>query len=183
VAASCLAAALSSAQQSNGLLLVADPQLDNSVFQRSVVLVVPHGRGAALGVILNHPIPVEAARLFPQEDVLRKAGKIHYGGPVNPSALVFLFRAQQEPPNALRILEEVYMSNDRELLARQLRRPRHESGLQVYAGYAGWAPGQLQMEIMHGSWTTVEADNDLLFNRDRTSLWDTLVKRQSGNWI
>lgn len=171
------------AAEDNSLLLVADPRLNSSVFQRSVVLVTLHGKGAALGVIINHPIPMDSARLFPGDDLLRGAGEIHYGGPVNPATLVFLFRAQEIPTNALHLFDNVFMSNDRELLAEQMRRPREESGLQVYAGHAGWAPGQLQAEIMHGSWSTVKANVELLFDTDRASIWERLAREKIENWI
>ena len=169
--------------QDNSMLLVAEPQLTSPVFQRSVVLVTPHGNGAAVGIIINHPQPMDAARLFPGDELLQDAGKIRFGGPVNPTALVFLFRAQERPAKALHLFDNVYMGNDRELLARQLRRPRQESGLQVYAGYAGWAPGQLQAEIMLGSWHTVKARAELLFNTDRESMWEKLARKMIENWI
>ncbi len=171
------------AADDNTLLLVADPRLDSSVFQRSVVLVTLYGKGAALGVIINHPIPIDSATLFPRDDLLRDAGKIHYGGPVNPATLVFLFRAQEIPTNALHLFDNVFMSTDRELLAEQMRRPREESGLQVYAGYAGWSSGQLQAEIMRGSWSTVKANVELLFDTDRASIWERLARGKIENWI
>ena len=171
------------AAEDNSLLLVADPRLDRSVFQRSVVLVILYGKGAALGVIINHPIPMDSAALFPGDDLLRDAGKIHYGGPVNPATLVFLFRAQETPTNAQHLFDNVFMSTDRELLAKQMRRPREESELQVYAGYAGWFPGQLQAEIMRGSWSTVKANVELLFDTDRASIWERLARKKVEKWI
>lgn len=171
------------AAEENCLILVADPQLEGSVFQRSVVLVTRHGNGGVLGVIINRVIPLDPAMLFPGDDLLRDIGEVQYGGPVSPATLVFLFRSPDRPANALHLFDDVYMSNDRELLAEQKRRPRVESGLQVYAGYAGWAPGQLRAEMMRGSWSTMEADAELIFNTDRESIWEKLAREQVENWI
>jgi len=171
------------AADQDSLILVADPQLDSPVFSRSVVLVTRQANGAVVGLIINHPVSVDSSRLFPRDDLLRDAGQIHFGGPVNPRTLVFLFRDKEGQTDAMHLFADVYMSNNRQLLAEQLRRPRAESGLQVYAGYAGWAPGQLQAEFMHGSWSAIEADIELLFEADRESIWETLAEENIPNWI
>jgi putative transcriptional regulator len=165
------------------ILLIADPDMASPVFARSVVLVIPHGRGAAIGLILNHPIPEETARRSPHDSLLRQFGQCYYGGPIEPDSVVFLFRSVEPPGDALHVLGDVYLSNDRELLAEQLRLPRSESALQVYIGFAGWAPGQLQMEIMHGAWRTREADLESLFETDRESIWEQLNAQHGRDWI
>jgi putative transcriptional regulator len=177
----CLAPAARAGE--GAILLIADPGMASPLFSRSVVLVIPHGRGAAVGLILNQPIPQDAATLYPGDSLLRRVGKLYYGGPVDADSVVFLFRSIEAPEDALHVLGDVYISNDRELLAEQLRRPRAQSALQVYAGYAGWTPGQLQMEIMHGAWSTREADLELLLETDRESLWEELTTESVRNWF
>ncbi len=169
--------------EDNSLLLVANPDLDSPVFGHSVVLVTPFGRGAAVGVIINHPLKVESEQVFPDDELLRGAGDIEYGGPVGPSRLTFLFQAAEDPGNALHLFDNVYASNDRDLLAEQLRRPREESQLRVYLGYAGWAPGQLQAEISHGDWHVVKVSTKLLFDTDRELIWQQLIHAEFDEWI
>ena len=181
--ASLLCASLISHAESSMILLVATEQLQHSVFEQSVVLVTPHSDGAAMGVIINHPLNIDAGDLYPEDPLLRDAGVIHFGGPVAPAALLFLFRSQEAPDDAVHLFEDVYFSSDRELLARQLQRPHKESRLQFYAGYAGWAPGQLQAEILQGSWLPLKATTKLLFNKDRESIWKELSKPQQDDWI
>jgi len=181
--ASLVCASVFSHAESSMILLVATEQLQHSVFEQSVVLVTPHRDGAAMGVILNHPLNIDAADLYPEDPLLQDAGVIRFGGPVAPAALLFLFRSQQAPDEALHLFEDVYFSSDRELLGKQLQRPHKESRLQFYAGYAGWAPGQLQAEILRGSWLPLKATTKLLFNRDRKSIWRELSKPQQDDWI
>ncbi len=158
----------------DSILLIADDDMASPVFARSVILVAPTQHGGALGVILNRKIPHPPARLFPDDELLQQVGEIYFGGPVQPERVVFLFRTEDPPEDAMHLFEDVYASTDRELLAEQLRRPREQSGLQVYVGFAGWAPGQLQMELMHGVWSTREVDADLLFDTERDSIWEQL---------
>lgn len=165
------------------ILLIAAPALDQSIFQRSVILVSTHDDGTAMGVILNRPLPVDSSRLYPGDDLMKDAGLVHFGGPVHISTLLFLFQASAEPENALHLFDDIYLSNDRQILAEQLRRPRSESRLEFYAGYAGWAQGQLQAEILEGSWTTVRASSRLVFDTDRTSIWEVLRVKRPDDWI
>ena len=178
----CLGAALCRAND-DITLLVATPQLEGSVFEESVILVAPHDNGAAMGVILNRPMPVDASQMYPEDDLLSGAGVIHFGGPVNPGVLIFLFRSDETYADALHLFDDVYFSRSRELLALQMRRPRVESGLQLFMGYSGWAIGQLQAEIVRGSWSTVKATSSHLFSKDRATLWHTLSGRSHDKWI
>jgi len=165
------------------LLLVAKPQLENSVFEQSVILVATYDNGAALGIILNHHLAIDPGHLYPEDELLRDAGEIHFGGPVNPAVLLFLFRDPQAPEEAIHLFDDVYVSSSRTLLAEQMGRPREESMLQFYAGYAGWAPGQLQAEILQGSWGTEKATSKLLFDSSRESIWLELNNKRRDDWI
>ena len=167
----------------NIILLVASPQLDSTLFERSVILVAPHDNGSAMGVILNRPLPVDPARLYPGDKVMEQIAAVNFGGPINPATVIFLFHSDEAEENAVYLFDDIYFSNDRQVLAKQLQRPKKESHLEVYAGYAGWAPGQLQAEITRGGWTTVKATKKLLFKIDRASIWQQLSSKESLEWI
>ena len=53
----------------------------------------------------------------------------------------------------------------------------------TYAGYTGWAPGQLQNEIARGDWIVVKTNPAIVFEENPTGLWNRLKNRWSGNWI
>lgn len=167
----------------NIIFLVASPQLDSTLFERSVILVAPHDNGSAMGVILNRPLPVDPARLYPGDKIMGKVAALSFGGPVNPATVTFLFHSDKDQENAVFLFDNIYFSNDRQVLAEQLKRPTKESRLEVYTGYAGWAPGQLQAEIRQGGWTTVKATKKLLFKIDRASIWQELSKKTNQEWI
>jgi putative transcriptional regulator len=38
-------------------------------------------------------------------------------------------------------------------------------------GYAGWAPGQLEGELLAGSWFVVSGDKALIFGQDADRKW------------
>ncbi|MBI4191193.1 MAG: YqgE/AlgH family protein, partial [Betaproteobacteria bacterium] len=47
----------------------------------------------------------------------------------------------------------------------------------AYAGYSGWARGQLQAEIVRGGWYVIQADADTVFAADVSTIWPELIKR------
>jgi putative transcriptional regulator len=57
------------------------------------------------------------------------------------------------------------------------------STMRTYAGYAGWAPGQLQSEIGNGDWLMVHTHPKIIFEKNTEGLWQRLSKRWSGKWI
>jgi putative transcriptional regulator len=53
--------------------------------------------------------------------------------------------------------------------------------LRIFAGYAGWSPGQLQDEIDEGAWYVVEAETGDAFTNNPEDLWRTVLRRQTGD--
>lgn len=165
----------------NGVFLVAKRHLNDPNFRESVVLITQHAGGSPVGVIVNRPTKVPLSRLFPDNERLSESPEVvHFGGPVSPQLLVFVFRADSSPRDALRVLGDVYMSFNPELLAELFRRPEPTAELRVYAGYSGWAPGQLQHEVARGDWLMVRADADTIFRMDAAIMWKEMTRRAAA---
>lgn len=166
------------------IVLVASGKLGDANFSRSVVLVTRHGAGGPIGVILNRPTETTVGTVFPDADALPPgADRIFFGGPVASRMIVFLFRAAAPPANSLQVLPGLYLSFDAELLNGLLRAKGPKSDLRIFAGYAGWAPDQLENEIARGDWHPIPADADLVFNRDAGKLWLDLIRRASARSV
>jgi putative transcriptional regulator len=62
-------------------------------------------------------------------------------------------------------------------VASRVRRAR------VFAGYAGWGPGQLEMEITaEGGWIVEPALPSDPFTEEPTSLWSAVLRRKGGQY-
>jgi len=163
------------------ILLVARPELRDSNFKDSVVLVMNNLGSAPIGFIVNRPTRVEVSHLFPEsEHLARLADKLYFGGPVALESVSFLVRADTPPEHAIQVLDGVYLSSDRELLGKLLERDKPMEGLRILVGYSGWGPGQLEAEIARGDWTLAPADANAIFNGKSEHPWPDMQQEGVG---
>ncbi len=169
-----------------GSLLVATPVLEDPNFRRTVILVVEHEAAeGTLGVVLNRPTDVPVDRVLDSwSELVTGPSVVFKGGPVAPtSALAIgLVPGDAEPLGwhaldgaaAVSRLGLVDLDAPPDLLAPAIDR------LRVYAGYAGWAPGQLKAEIDEGAWYVVAAEPADAFAGQPEGLWADVLRRQGG---
>jgi putative transcriptional regulator len=168
-------------EHQHAILLVATKDLTDPNFAETVVLVT-HESAGAIGVILNRPTDVRVAEVLPTHESLKQRKDVVFrGGPVARGTLVVAFRAPTPPASgkAARVLDDVYVTLDPPLIDGVLGRPDPPT-FRVYAGYAGWVPGQLEAEILQGAWLVLEADAESIFTRSPEDLWRTLLFRAMG---
>jgi putative transcriptional regulator len=163
-----------------GRLVVATPLLDDPNFERAVVLVLDHDEDGALGVVLNRASGVPVGETLDRwAELVADPPVVFGGGPVEPTAVVALGRAVPgvTSDGSTAILERIQLvdlDRDPVLAAADLERVR------VFAGYAGWAPGQLELEIAQGAWFAVDAEPLDVFTDDPEGLWHAVLGRQRG---
>jgi putative transcriptional regulator len=160
-----------------GHLLVAGPALTDPNFHRTVVLVGEHGEDGALGVVLNRQTEATVDEALPELTALVSGtDAIHVGGPVQPSAVVVLAEFEDPDRAETLVLDDVgFLPSevDPDALG-ALRRAR------VFAGYAGWGPGQLDGELAEGSWIVEPAVPDDVFTAAPEDLWSEVLRRKGG---
>ncbi len=160
------------------ILLVAHPVMTDMRFAETVVLVTFPPDTGPMGVVLNKPTAVQLREIWPDRpDRQGRTDIIHYGGPVQPDGLLFVFRMSPPPKKALWITDDIYLSGDSALLDSLLARPKPVPTQRYFAGYAGWAYGQLEDEIAWGGWYVLRIDPDVIFNMNSEDMWQKLLER------
>ncbi len=162
-----------------GQFLIAVPKLRDPGFYHSVVLLIRHTEEGAFGLTLNRP---SDTRL---EDVWSKISqtKCHWpqtlftGGPV-PGPLMVLHN--EAAAAELQVIPELYFTVDPEMLNVLTDHP--EAKAQFFSGYCGWGAGQLEMELEVGSWITVAAAANHVFDADG-ELWKTVTAEISSSAV
>ena len=161
-----------------GHLLVAGPDLLDPNFRRSVILVGEHGAEGAMGVILNRPSPVSVSDAVPPlADLVDDTDRVHVGGPVQPQAILVLGDFRNPAEAAALVLGSIgFLPGEIETAADggSLARAR------VFAGYAGWGPGQLESEIAEESWILEPALPADVFTEEADALWSAVLRRKGG---
>jgi len=155
-----------------GLFLYASPAQQDPNFAESVVLLVNHGPGGSLGLIVNRPTNVPLRELLGGVSG-REAGELrfHWGGPVEPRTILALVRGSWASDSAHPVLPDVHLTTDLAEVRAVLAGREPGSRLRVFMGYAGWGAGQLAAEVRAGAWVLDRAEAASIFGPDVSELW------------
>lgn len=177
-----------------GRLLVAEPTLEDPNFRRAVVYLIEHSGKGALGLILNRPGDVPVHEAVPAwAPYVDGVGTVFVGGPVSPEGAICLARCPSEGP--VDDLFEESVEADPTALFKPITTtigaidlhgdpsdaPRGITALRVFAGYAGWAGGQLELELEAGGWYVLDAEDGDVFTDRPDQLWRDVLRRQRGS--
>jgi putative transcriptional regulator len=167
-----------------GVLLVASPSLSDPNFHQTVLLIIEHGGRGTVGLILNRSTNVLVSEVLPDLTVLKGTRyRLFAGGPVERTQLVLLFRLKSPYPDTRLIVDGVYVGTPR-VLERIMAQPKSSETFRAFAGLAGWAPGQLDYEMLQGSWGVLPSDTFNIFDKDPATLWpDSITRLQAPRAI
>lgn len=164
------------------MLLLATPELLDSNFVGTVLLLLDVNDEGALGVVLNRPSVVPVGDVLDAwGDVVEEPEVLFQGGPVSTDGALAVAEAARDATGAIGFrpvwsrLGLLDLDTPAELVRGTVER------LRIFAGYAGWGVGQLESEIAEGSWYVVPAVADDVFADDTSDLWQRVIRRQPGD--
>ena len=169
---------MTEAGDTTGKLLVATPLIGDGNFDRTVVFMLTHQEEGAAGVVLNRPSGLLVSDALPQwAPHLAPPSTMFIGGPVSNESVVALARVHHDPDqewwtSVLGPVGTLDLETEAETAADAL------DGIRLFAGYAGWSPGQLEGEIESGAWFVVDAHPDDPLTPTPGDLWPTVLARQ-----
>jgi putative transcriptional regulator len=164
-----------------GTLLLANSNLVEPTFRRSVIYIVEHNDGGTLGVVLNRPSETAVYNVLPQWAKLAAKPKTMFiGGPVKRDAALCLsvLRVGADPdrlPGVRHVAGRLVMVDldaDPESIAPSVE------GIRVFAGYSGWTLGQLEGEIERDDWIVLSTLPSDVLVAPRVDLWGRVLRRQ-----
>jgi putative transcriptional regulator len=167
-----------------GQLLIAAPTLPVPFF-RAVIYVIEHDEAGALGVVLNDPATLDVGDVLPQwRSAVTGEPVVFAGGPVAQDSALALAAVDADeatqPPAFRRVsgpIGLIDLDADVHTVGDQVTR------LRIFAGYAGWSPGQLDGEIADGSWAVidpVEPTHEVFVGDEGSQQWRRLLRAQPG---
>ena len=167
-----------------GKFLVASRRLSDPNFSQTVVLLIEYGPDGAMGLVINRPSNVKLSAVFPDvKELKQNKDTIYVGGPVAVNQMMMLIRSPRAPAASTPVIENVYLSSSWKVLEDLIKKTDAGQRLRLFAGYAGWAPNQLDYERSRGDWHILDADADSVFARDPGALWQDLIRRATVKWV
>jgi len=165
-------------QSFRGKLLLATPELIDSNFFRSVILVLEHSNEGAIGVVLNRQSDLYSVDVLPKWGESKDSSLLlHWGGPVQEESLLALGlydeNAKDEIIEGLGCIKVLNLNPETLDMTSVLN-------ARLYSGYAGWSAGQLSTEISNGGWIVAELTDTDPFVNDPGDLWSMVLARQKG---
>lgn len=175
----------------SGHFLIAETELQDPNFFRTVVLLLHHNREGAFGLVVNRESEVTVGEVIEgMEQSALAAFPLYVGGPVQQNYVFVLHspiadRYNSEhaetpcegirfEPSFQHILD--YTESEDYLAAPEAERPR----IRVFAGYSGWGPGQLEGELDEDAWLILPARADLVFEAHSTEGWKKALSQKGG---
>jgi len=163
-------------QNLTGKLLVAMPGMGDPRFDQSVIYLCAHSDDGAMGLIINKPAEGLAfTDLLAQLDIptgpSTSAIKVHFGGPVeNGRGFVLHSSDYETAQDTLKVDGNFGMTATLDILEDLAQGFGPQKSL-LALGYAGWAPGQLEAELLENGWLICDAAPDLVFGALDADKW------------
>ena len=163
-----------------GRLLLAHPTLLDPNFRQTVVLIAEHGEEGALGLVLNRPSDIAVSEAAPDlEPLVEPGARVFVGGPVAQEGLLVLARFSEPAEAGLLVVADVgLVQGDADLTAVA----EATRGARVFAGHAGWAPGQLEAELEAEGWIVEQPAPEEILAPEPEGLWGAVLARKGGRW-
>ena len=168
-----------------GRLLVACPMLSDEPFAGTVVVLLEHDDDSgSLGVVLNRPLDSPVSDVLPEWHDVDNATPMFHGGPVGLESVLALgvLKTGHVAPPRFREVGNRWGLIDLDSEPEVAKASMHS--VRIYAGYAGWAEGQLQAEVDEGAWYVVDIASDSredLFSNEPLKLWNHVMRRQRSD--
>ena len=163
-----------------GQIIVSMPSLQDERFYKTVIYMCAHSSEGSMGIIINKKIDYD---LYP--DLLEQLGIdkpldkkklfIRYGGPIESGRGFVLHSDDMIRKETLNIDKGVALTSTAEFFD-DLSIGKGPKNSILALGYAGWAPGQLEAEILQNSWMSLPIDTSFLFDDEVSRKWTQAYK-------
>lgn len=159
----------------DGQFLIAMPGMQDSNFTRAVVYICAHSQAGAMGFIINRPQQISFTdvllhlKLMDQADAIMlpvqtRDFPILSGGPVETGRGFVLHSDDFVSESSIPVSDDISLTATLDII-RAICDGRGPSRATMLLGYAGWGPGQLEIEIGNNGWLNCPASDELIFDR------------------
>ena len=165
----------------SGQLLIAMPGMQDPRFEKSVVYMCAHNDEGAMGLVVNRPIDsLTFPELLEQLEIdapgMGEPIRVLFGGPVEQARGFVLHSPDYLQDASMAVDANIALTATIDIL-KAIADGMGPANCLLALGYAGWGPGQLDVEIKSNGWLSVDADEDLVFGDDLDDKWEKAMAK------
>lgn len=157
-----------------GKILISEPFLPDTFFNRSIVYLTDHTPEGSVGFILNKKLDLKvdsAIEGFEGWDEI-----LSMGGPVAPDTLHYLHSLGDKIPKSVHVEGNVYWGGDIDVIRELIKNKKiNQSQIRFFLGYSGWSAGQLERELKENSWVIAKVNSNIVLNRGE-DIWKKVLR-------
>jgi putative transcriptional regulator len=164
-----------------GRLLIAEPSiLNDSSFNRAIILITEYTESNSVGFILNRPLDYVLKDLIPDID---SDFTVYQGGPVEQDNLYFVHKVPDLIPDSIAISDGIFWGGNFDSLKQLLNSGELSStDIRFFLGYSGWGKNQLKDEININSWFISENNIKNIFSENEDTFWRNKILEKGGDY-
>ena len=158
-----------------GKILISEPFLPDTFFNRSIVYLTEHTPQGSVGFILNKKIDLTVDGSIEGFDGWHD--NLNMGGPVAPDTIHYLHNLGNLIPKSVLVEGNIYWGGDIDVIRALIRSGKiRESQIRFFLGYSGWSAGQLERELKENSWVIATVKSEIIMNNRGNYTWKKVLR-------
>jgi putative transcriptional regulator len=164
-----------------GKILISEPFLPDTFFNRSIVYLTDHTPQGSVGFILNKKIDLKISAAITgfegwDED-------LNVGGPVAPDTLHYLHNIGDLVPKSVPIKDNIFWGGDIDIIRELIKTDKiKKSQIRFFLGYSGWSAGQLERELKENSWVIAKVRSEIIMNNRGDDTWKRVLRSMKNKY-
>jgi putative transcriptional regulator len=158
-----------------GKILISEPFLPDTFFNRSIVYLTEHTPQGSVGFILNKKLDLQVSSAIEGFESWNEY--LSMGGPVAPDTLHYLHSLGNLIPNSIHIEGNIFWGGDIDIIRDLISNGRiNENQIRFFLGYSGWSAGQLERELKENSWVIAKVNSAIVLNNNSDDIWKKVLR-------
>ncbi len=158
-----------------GKILISEPFLPDSFFNRTIVYLTEHTPEGSVGFILNKKLDLKVSDAISGFDNWKE--ELNMGGPVAPDTLHYLHSLGRQVPKSVRVDGDIHWGGDIDAIRNLIRSGSvNQSQIRFFLGYSGWSAGQLERELKENSWVILKVNTSVIMNSRGVDAWKRVLR-------
>jgi len=158
-----------------GKILISEPFLPDTFFNRSIVYLTDHTPQGSVGFVLNKKLDLKISSAI--EGFNGWHENLNMGGPVAPDTLHYLHSQGDLIPKSVHVSGDIFWGGDIDIIRELIKTGKlQQSQIRFFLGYSGWSAGQLERELSENSWVITSVNSEIIMNNRGDDTWKNVLR-------